>query len=60
MLFRLEICRCKSKKNCGIGPFVFKQVLNKMNMLFVKYQIFIVLNRGGGKLNKAKQKGYIV
>ncbi len=30
-----------------------------MDMLFVKYQIFIVLNRGG-KLNKAKQKGRIV
>ncbi len=30
-------------------------------MLFVKYQIFIVLNRGGGgKLNKAKQKGRVV
>lgn len=29
-------------------------------MLFGKYQIFIVLNRGGGKLNKAKQKGRIV
>ena len=31
-----------------------------MNILFGKYQIFIVLNRGGGKLNKAKQKGHIV
>ena len=30
-----------------------------MNMLPGKYQIFIVLNRGG-KLNKAKQKGRIV
>lgn len=29
-------------------------------MLPGKYQIFIVLNRGGGKLNKAKQKGHIV
>ena len=30
-------------------------------MLFGKCQIFIVLNRrGGGKLNKAKQKGRIV
>lgn len=30
-----------------------------MNILFGKYQIFIMLNRGG-KLNKAKQKGHIV
>lgn len=31
-----------------------------MNILFGKCQIFIMLNRGGGKLNKAKQKGRIV
>ena len=31
-----------------------------MNILYGKCQIFTMLNKGGGKLNKAKQKGRIV